>query len=93
MEHITQHAAIRMQQRGIKEDTLNCLFKYGSKVHDGRGCVIVYFDKQALKRIKQTHPKNFSLKSFESQTSAYAVVSIRGEVLTVGHRSKKINRH
>ena len=89
---ITQHAAIRMQQRGIKEQTLDCLFRFGSKIHDSRGCVIVFFDKQSRKRLKEA-PNLELLRPMESQMDAYAVVSMRGEVLTVGHRIKRINRH
>lgn len=92
MELMTQHAAIRMQQRGIKENTLDCLFQFGSKMHDRRGCIIVFFDKQARKRLKETSDLNQS-RLIESQMDAYAVVSIRGEILTVGHRIKRINRH
>ena len=89
---MTQHAAVRMQQRGIKENTLDCLFEFGTKMHDRRGCIIVFFDKQARKRLKEnSHSKQPKL--IESQMDAYAVVSVRGEVLTVGHRIKRINRH
>lgn len=92
MELITQHAAIRMQQRGIKVKTLDCLFEFGSKMHDRRGCIIVYFDKQSRKRLKETTNSAIP-RTMESQMDAYAVVSVRGEVLTVGHRVKRINRH
>ena len=30
MELMTQHAEIRMQQRGIEENTLDCLFEFGA---------------------------------------------------------------
>ena len=92
MELITQHAAIRMQQRGIKVKTLNCLFEFGSKMHDRRGCIIVFFDKQSRKRLKVTN-SSIQPRLIESQMDAYAVVSVRGEILTVGHRVKRINRH
>lgn len=92
MELITQHAAIRMQQRGIKEQTLDCLFRFGSKIHDSRGCIIVFFDKQSRKRLKET-TNSAMPRPMESQMDAYAVVSVRVEVLTVGHRIKRINRH
>ena len=92
MELMTQHATIRMQQRGIKENTLDCLFEFGSKMHDRRGCIIVFFDKQARKRLKETSDLN-QAKLIESQMDTYAVVSIRGEILTVGHRIKRITRH
>ena len=89
---ITQHAAIRMKQRGIKEQTLDCLYRFGSKIHDSRGCIIVFFDKQSRKRLKET-TNSAMPRPMESQMNAYAVVSLHGEVLTVGHRIKRINRH
>lgn len=92
MEIITQHAAIRMQQRGINEQTLDYLFRYGSRMHDNRGCLIVFFNKHSRKRLKKS--QDISLpKAIESQMDAYAVVSVDGEVLTVGHRFKRIIRH
>jgi hypothetical protein len=93
MEHLTQHAAIRMQQRGIKEETLNCLFQYGKKTYDRRGCLVVYFDKQARKRIQLNQYENIPPKSIQAWMDTYAVVTVDGEILTVGHRFKKIKRH
>lgn len=92
MDQLTQHAAARMQQRGIKEQTIECLFRYGSKIHDHQGGVIVFFDKQARKRLKEGFGQS-QLRQMESQMDAYAVISEYGEVVTVGHRTKRINRH
>ncbi|MEO8418813.1 MAG: hypothetical protein ABI475_08830 [Methylophilaceae bacterium] len=92
MEQLTQHAAARMQQRGIKEQTLECLFEFGSKTHDHKGGVVVFFDKQARKRLQGRFGKD-GVRQMESQMDAYAVISQRGDVVTVGHRTKRINRH
>jgi len=92
MEVVTQHALARMQQRGINGQTLDYLIKYGSKRYDNRGCLIVFFDKQSRKRLKESK-NSYYQKVSESQMDAYAVVSIAGEVLTVGHRYKRIIRH
>jgi hypothetical protein len=89
---ITKHAAIRMQQRGINEQTLDYLVRYGSRMHDNRGCLIVFFNKHSRKHL--TEFQNAYLpKPIKSQMDAYAVVSIDGKVLTVGHRFKRIIRH
>lgn len=92
MEVITQHAVIRMQQRGIKEKTLNCLIKFGSKIRRDRGCFMMFFDKQARNRLQKLVDSNLYIFLL-SQIDAYAIVSASGEVLTVGHRFKKITRH
>lgn len=92
MELITQHATIRMQQRGIREKTLDCLLKYGSKMHSDRGCFIMFFNKQARKRLQKIADSNL-YKYLQSQLDAYAIVTAQGEVLTVGHRFKRINRN
>lgn len=92
MEVITQHAAIRMQQRGIKEQTLECLLKFGSKIRRDRGCFMMLFDKHARNRLLKLVDSNLYV-FLQSQIDAYAIVSANGEVLTVGHRFKKITRH
>lgn len=92
MEQLTQHAAARMQQRGITEQTIECLVRYGSKAHDHQGGVVVYFDKQSRKRLKDGLGQQL-LRKMESQLDAYAVISEYGEIVTVGHRTKRINRH
>lgn len=45
------HAAARMQQRGIREDVVDLLLRYGREEHDHRGGTIVYFDKVARARM------------------------------------------
>lgn len=92
MDHLTQHAAARMQQRGIKEQTLECLVRFGSRSYDHQGGMVVYFDKQSRRRMKD-NLGNQQLRSIESQMDAYAVISEHGDVVTVGHRTKRINRH
>ena len=92
MEQLTQHAATRMQQRGIKEQTLECLFEFGSKVNDHRGGVVVFFDKQSRKRMSNDLDKKV-IRHMDSQMDTYAVISEHGKVITVGHRTKRINRH
>ncbi len=90
--NLTNHAQARLQQRGISSHVLDCLLQYGRKVHDHRGGEIIYFDHQARERLRrQSGPDQF--KTIESKLDAYAVIGPDGAVLTVGHRTKRINRH
>src|SRR5688500_5565540 len=42
-----------MQQRGIREDAVDLLFRYGREEHDHRGGTIIYLDKAARRRMKR----------------------------------------
>ena len=92
MENLTQHAVARMQQRGIKAQAVEMLFHFGAKEHDHRGATILYFDKPARGRLcHQYGTKQF--KRIEGQLNTYAVIAKNGTIVTVGHRTKRINRN
>ncbi len=89
---LTNHAQARLQQRGISSHVLDYLLQYGRKVHDHRGGEIIFFDHQARERLRrQSGPTQF--KVVESKLDAYAVIGTDGAILTVGRRTKRINRH
>jgi hypothetical protein len=92
MQILTRHASNRMQQRGITTDTVDALLAFGAKEYDHHGARVIYFDKQArsrmLAKIGVAH-----YKLIEGKLNAYAVLSLGGDLITVGHRHKRINRH
>ena len=53
---------------------------------------MMFFDKHARNRLQKLVDSNLYI-FLQSQFDAYAIVSTSGEVLTVGHRFKKITRH
>ncbi len=89
---LTDHARARLQQRGIPMPVLDCLLTFGKKVHDHHGAEILFFDHQARDQIRRTYGEQ-NFKRLESKLDTYAVVGSDGVVLTVGHRTKRINRH
>ena len=89
---ITNHARARLQQRGIPMPVLDCLLTFGKKVHDHHGAEILFFDHQARNQIRRTYGED-DFKRLESKLDTYAVIGSDGVVLTVGHRTKRINRH
>ena len=91
MERLTQHAEVRMQQRGIALTTLQSLLDYGSQAHDHRGATILYFDKRARSRLLKDSGRGV-YRVVEKQLNAYAVVSTDGAVITVGRRKRRIPR-
>ena len=92
MKNLTQHAACRMQQRGIKPKTIEILVSCGARENDRHGATILYFDKPARRCLRQQYGSDQYRKT-EGQLNAYAVVAANGSIITVGHRTKRINRH
>ncbi len=87
---LTRHALARMQQRGIGADALECLLEFGREAFDHRGhAVVLYFDKRARGRLARAAPGR---KDIERLARCYAVLAPGGEVVTVGHRVRRINR-
>ena len=89
---LTEHARTRLQQRGIPAPVLDCLLAYGRKVHDHRGGEIIFFDHQSRAELRRERGEAV-FKKLESKLDAYAVLAPDGAVVTVGHRTKRINRH
>lgn len=87
--HMTEHARTRMQQRAIPPGVVEALVAYGRGEHDHRGGVIFFFDKAARRRVARERLG----REIERCLDAYAVVAGTGEVITVGHRDKRIRRH
>jgi hypothetical protein len=89
---MTHHAQARLQQRGIPYDVVENLLDFGHEAHDHRGSRIVYFDHRARQQLRRQVGTE-SYKRIEPHLDAYAVVADNGEVITVGHRTRRINRH
>ena len=85
---LTEHARARMRQRAIPPAVLDALFAWGRGQHDRHGAVILYFDKAARRRLARERLDRLLERHFD----AYAVVADSGEVITVGHRVKRIRR-
>lgn len=89
---LSNHAVAQMQQRAISESTIDYLMEWGRKAYDHRGAVIRYFDKTSRTQLIR-HVGEQRVRELEHQLDAYVVVSNSGQVITVGHRYKHINRH
>jgi hypothetical protein len=89
---VSAHAAVRMQQRGIRADALDLLFRYGREEHDHRGGIVLYLDKPARARIAR-ECGTAAIRSMGSRFRVYAVLGRSGDVVTVGHRYARIWRH
>ena len=89
MPGVSAHARARMQQRGISDTVLERLIEFGEARHDHRGAEILYFGHAARRRLAQRLDRN-AWKAIERHLRAYAVIAGTGEIITVGHRSRRI---
>ena len=87
---LTQHARARLQQRGIPQNVVSELLDFGREVHDHHGCSIVYFNRKARERLRNACGDE-EYRRMEPHLNAYAVIGDRGEVVTVGHRTRRVN--
>lgn len=86
----SNHAQVRYQQRSVSPMIVDLLLEYGSRVHDGRGAEICYFDHKAKKRVQSYAGVLFN--RLTEHLDAYVVVA--GEkIITVGTRYKRINHN
>ena len=86
---LTEHARIRMQQRGIPSAALEILLDFGREAHDHRrGCRVVFFDKRCRRKLAGMLGRK-AVRSVERYLDAYAIVGPDDAVVTVGHRCRK----
>jgi len=84
----TKHAQVRQQQRGIKNEALDILFKYGKRFHRNDGTAILCFPRRIKEVIESRYPK------IKNLAKAYAVILLEdSRVITVGHHYKKSLLH
>lgn len=86
---ITEHAAIRSQQRGIPPIVLDLLLQFGCHEYDHVGAEIVYFDRRSKKSVESY--TGGLISKLSDHLNSYAVLD-GGTVITVGTRFKRI-RH
>ena len=88
---MTKHARLRVQQRGVNRNVLDCLLAYGHREPDHKGCQIVTFDSKAMDDLSRYESRNLKTKASDS-ARLYAVVDSDGVIVTTGHRFRRVPR-
>jgi hypothetical protein len=78
-----------MQQRGIPESVVNVLIEYGSRRYDHQGAQILFFDHRAKRRYCESKGSD-GMRKIEKYSDVCLVRSIDGELVTIGHRYKRL---
>jgi hypothetical protein len=87
----TKHAEIRVRQRGIPLVVVEWLVSYGSSHFDHHRGLVFYFDSRSRAALR-TAIDGAALARHSEHLDCYVVVSTNGEVITVGHRTRRF-RH
>ena len=83
----SQHAQIRMQQRGIPEQIVRNIIAYGSIRKVPGGAVTRFISKKNLDGLRRQLPKN-ECAQLDRHKSVYVVID-SDAIITVGHRTKR----
>ena len=88
---MSKHALERAQQRCIPPLIIHWLCQYGSRKRNDNGTISCYFDKTSL-RLISSDVGHIVIRRLSSLFNAYLVIA--GEnIITVGHRYKKIKKN
>ena len=82
---------IRVQQRGVNREVLDCLLAYGHHEPDHKGCHVVTFDGKSLDAMARHESRSLNTK-VSGASNLYAVVNSDGVVITAGHRFRRVPR-
>jgi hypothetical protein len=87
---LTAHGASRMQQRGLPPLILDWLHRFGHEHYDGRGGVVLHFNKPARRRLEHELGR-MPMRRMKEWLDVYAVVSTEdGRIITAGHRHRRL---
>lgn len=88
----TAHAKARAQQRGIPPLIDHWLDEFGEMEYDGHGGVIRFFSHASVRAMEREFG-SAPVRKLAEYFRAYKVESSHdGQVFTIGHRCKHINR-
>jgi hypothetical protein len=89
----TEHANLRLRQRGIPPLIKIWLIDYGKCNYDGHGVMIRYFNKESIRRMEKAFGKE-PIRRMSEYLRCYLVQSIDGAIVTIGkrHQNSRINR-
>lgn len=87
---LSEHARIRMQQRGIPRRVVDWLAAYGAIDHQ-RGSELYYFNQRSRRALERDVGRRQLLR-YAKALDAYMVCA-EGQIATVGHRYQRVVRH
>ena len=87
---MTNHALERSQQRCIPPLIIHWLCQYGSRKRSNNGTIVCYFDRKSM-RLISSDVGQIVIRRLSGLMNAYLVIA-GDQILTVGHRYKRIKK-
>jgi hypothetical protein len=87
---MTSHALERSQQRCIPPLIIHWLCQYGIRKRSCNGTIVCYFDKKTL-RLIASDVGQVVIRKLSGLMNAYLVIA-GDQIITVGHRYRRINK-
>ncbi len=88
---MSKHALERAQQRCIPPLIIHWLCQYGSRKRNNNGSIVCYFDRKSL-HLVASDVGQIVIRRLSGLMNAYLVIA-DNQILTVGHRYKRIRNH
>lgn len=89
---LTQHARVRLQQRGIPRWYLQLLLDHGQMQHDGHGATVLTVNHRVRQRLRFVLNRTEYARA-ERYFGVYAVVSPDAAVITAARRTRRAYLH
>ena len=86
---LSEHAKIRMQQRGIPVQIVDWLAAYGQVDHQ-RGAELYYFNRHSRRALERDIGRR-RVRRYDKALNAFMVCA-EGRIATVGHRYQRVQR-
>ena len=86
---MTNHGAMRAQQRSVPPAVLDWLFQFGEEEYLGEGVRRYAFNRRAWKKLA-SYLGGLGLAEPDKARSAYAVVAPDESFITVGYRTNRM---
>lgn len=86
----TRHAIVRAQQRGIPPMIDMILDLYGKEEH-AEGVIIRFLNKSSIRQMENDFGRRAASR-LSDWYGVYKVVALDGHTITIGHRTRRINR-
>lgn len=88
---MTHQAMERARQGGIPPLIIHWLCQYGSRRRDNKGYILCYFDKKSV-RLLASDVGHIVIRRLSGLMNTYLVIT-GSQIVTVGHRYKRIKNH
>ena len=87
--HLTRHARIRSQQRGLSLDILDCVLAYGRVSKAPGGTSRVLLDRHAIALASDDYPQYRT--RLEAKRGLYLILTQDGRVITAAHQQHRFH--